>query len=676
MKVRDAARRQQSRNLGKKLVSYLRGPAPTGMVALAVLVGIGSGYGAVVFRWLISTAHAGFFEGLRGALPWLGRYYVILVPALGGLLVGLLVYFLAQEAKGHGVPEVMMAVMHKGGRIRPRVAVIKSLASAICIGSGGSVGREGPIVQIGSALGSTMGQILKLSDERIRVLVACGAAGGISATFNAPIAGVLFALEVILRDFSIRSFGLVVLSSVSSLVISHIYLGDHPAFTIAHPYALVSAWELPLYFLLGLMAGLVGRGFIWIMYRFEDVFEAWSFPEYLKPVVGGLAVGTIGVWYPQVFGVGYETIDAGLAAKLGVMLLWTLVLLKPLATSLTIGSGGSGGVFAPSLFIGCMLGGAFGDLVHGAYPAVTATGGAYALVGMGAVFAGAAHAPMTAIIILFEMTGDYRIIGPLMIATVVSSLLSEFMSRESIYTLKLSRRGVDVIGARPDLLATIPVAEAMTTEFDSISPETPVSDAMERLARGEVPSLPVVDGDGTLVGIVSRSDAEQAILEDQMESPASEIMTPNPVTCFVDESLTLALQRQSALGAAALPVLDPSQGDAVVGMLRRRDIIAAYQQARTQRPELVAQIDRLSGSVPGAGVVEMVVAPNSPAADRPIRSLSVPPDTLLVAVRQGARSVIPHGETVLRPGDRVIALADREQLPALRKLFARAAEPE
>ncbi|MCJ7752518.1 MAG: chloride channel protein, partial [Armatimonadetes bacterium] len=359
-------------------------------------------------------------------------------------------------------------------------------------------------------------------------------------------------------------------------------------------------------------------------------------------------------------------------AKLGVVLLWTLVLLKPLATSLTVGSGGSGGVFAPSLFIGCMLGGAFGDLVHGAYPAVTATGGAYALVGMGAVFAGAAHAPMTAIIILFEMTGDYRIIGPLMIATVVSSLLSEFMSRESIYTLKLSRRGVDVIGARPDLLATIPVAEAMTTEFESISPETPVSEVMERLARGEVPSLPVVDEEGTLVGIVSRSDGEQAILEDQMELPASEIMTPNPVTCFVDESLTLALQRQSTLGAAALPVLDPSRGDAVVGMLRRRDIIAAYQQARTQRPELVAQIDRLSGSVPGAGVVEMVVAPNSPAADRPIRSLSVPPDTLLVAVRQGARSVIPHGETVLRPGDRVIALADRQQLPALRRLFARA----
>jgi CIC family chloride channel protein len=670
----EAATSTRRISLGALALNYLRGPAPAGMVALAIVVGIGSGYGAVIFRWLIAAAHSVFFDGIHAALPWLGRYYVILVPAAGGLLVGPLIYFLAQEAKGHGVPEVMLAVMHKGGRIRPRVAVIKSLASAICIGSGGSVGREGPIVQIGSALGSTFGQVLKLSDERIRVLVACGAAGGISATFNAPIAGVLFALEVILRDFSMRSFGLVVLSSVSAVVISHIYLGDHPAFVIAEPYELISGWELPLYFVLGLMAGLVGRGFVWVLYKFEDFFDEWRFPEYLKPVLGGLLVGAIGVWYPQVFGVGYDTIDAGLAAALGVGLLWTLVALKPLATSISIGSGGSGGVFAPSLFIGCMLGGAFGDLVHGAYPTITATGGAYALVAMGAVFAGAAHAPMTAIIILFEMTGDYRIIGPLMIACVVASLLSEFLSRESIYTLKLSRRGVDIVGPRPDLLATIAVSEAMATDFEPITPDTPVAKIMDLLVHGEVPSLPVVDDQGKLVGIVSRSDAEEAILGDEVDTTAGEIMTPNPVTCYVDESLTLALQRQSSLGAAALPVLDPGRGNAVVGMLRRRDIISAYQRARVQRPELVAQIDRLSGSVPGAGVFEIVVVANSPAADQPLRSLHVPPETLLVAVRRGARSLIPHGDTVLRPGDRVIALAQRSHIPELRALLARPAD--
>ncbi len=641
------------------------------MVLLAIIVGIGAGYGAVVFRWLISTAHHVYFDGLGAALPFLGRYYVILVPAAGGLIVGPLVYFFAREAKGHGVPEVMHAVMHKGGRIRPRVAVVKSLASAICIGSGGSVGREGPIVQIGSALGSMFAQLLRLSEERIRLLVACGAAGGISATFNAPIAGVLFALEVILRDFSIRSFGLVVLSSVSSLVISHIYLGDHPAFLIPRSYSLVSAWELPLYFVLGLMAGLVGRGFVWLLYWFEDAFEAWRFREYVKPVVGGLAVGAIGLWYPQVFGVGYETIDAALAAELTLGLVWVLVLVKALATSLTIASGGSGGVFAPSLFIGCMLGSAFGEVMHQAYPAVTATSGAYALVGMGAVFAGAAHAPMTAIIILFEMTGDYRIIGPLMIATVVSSLLSEFMSRESIYTLKLTRRGVDITGARPDMLDTIAVEEAMARKFQTIAAGLPAAAVLGALVEQDASSIPVVDEDGHLLGIVSRSDAENALLRDRTDQTAGDLMMPNPVTCFPDESVTLALQRLAGQDVAALPVVDPVQGNRVVGMLQRRDIIAAYQRARIERPQLAAKIDRLSASVPGSEMYELVVRRTSRAANKEVRSLQVPPDTLLVAVRRGERVMIPKGETRLLPGDRVIALASREHLEQLRQVFSR-----
>jgi CIC family chloride channel protein len=641
------------------------------MVLLAIVVGIGAGYGAVVFRWLIAAAHTGFFEGLRAVLPWLGKYYVILVPAAGGLLVGPLVYFLAREAKGHGVPEVMLAVMHQGGRIRPRVSVVKALSSAICIGSGGSVGREGPIVQIGAALGSTLGQVLKLSEARVRVLVACGAAAGISATFNAPIAGVLFALEVILRDFSVRSFSMVVLSSVSSLVISHIYLGDYPAFVIAQPYTLVSAWELPLYFLLGLMAGVLGRLFIWAVYKAEDAFDGWRFPEYAKPVIGGLLVGTLGVWYPQVFGVGYETIDAALASGLAVTLLWTLVAAKLAATSLTLGSGGSGGVFAPSLFLGAMLGGAFGSVVHEAYPTVTAAGGAYALVGMGAVFAGAAHAPMTAVIILFEMTGDYRIIGPLMVATVVSSLLSEFLSRESIYTLKLSRRGVDVLGARPDLLDTLPVGEAMTVEFEPVTVDMPIAQVMEAFVRGEAPSQPVVDEDGRLIGIVSRSDAEEAVLQADREVTAGDAMTPNPVTCFADESLTVALQRLSTHDVAALPVLDPEQDDRLAGMLRRRDIIVAYQRAREQRPEFAARVDRLRETLAGARVLEIVVARESPAANQEVQSLSLPQEALLVGVRRGGRTLIPHGDTVLQPGDRVIAIAEREQMAELRRLFAR-----
>ncbi len=355
-------------------------------------------------------------------------------------------YYLAREAKGHGVPEVMLAVATFGGKIRARVAVVKSLASAVCIGSGGSAGREGPIVQIGSSLGSSLGQLLRLPESRIRLLVACGAAGGISATFNAPIAGVLFAMEVILREFTANSFAFVVFSSVTACAVSRSLLGNYPSFLIPE-YRLVSVWELPLYLGLGLLAGIVSVGFIKSLYGVEDIFERWHFREYLKPVAGGLAIGVMGVFFPQVFGVGYGPqptggpggLDLVLVGKIGLGMAALLCVLKVLATSFTIGSGGSGGVFAPSLFIGAMLGGAVGQVVHGLWPGMTAGPGAYAVVGMGAVFAGAARAPITAVIILFEMTGDYRIILPLMTAVVGASLLAQHLSRDTIYTLKIRR---------------------------------------------------------------------------------------------------------------------------------------------------------------------------------------------------------------------------------------------
>jgi CIC family chloride channel protein len=347
-------------------------PPETGvLIATAVIVGLGGGLGAVAFRWLINSFTHIFFDVMQNWLSFMGPAYVILVPAIGGLLVGPMIYFFAREAKGHGVPEVMEAIALRGGRIRPVVVVVKSLASSLCIGSGGSVGREGPIVQIGSALGSTLGQTLKLSDERIRNLVACGAAAGIAATFNAPIAGVIFALEVILGEFSVRYFSTVVISSVTASVVGRIAFGDVPAFVVPQ-YSLVSPWELLLYVLLGILAGLVALLFVRTLYWFEDISDAWRFPEYVKPAVGGLLVGVLGFYLPQVFGVGYEAMEDALLGKMLLGTMGLLILAKVLATSLTIGSGGSGGVFAPSLFIGAMLGGAFGTLAHQTLPGITA----------------------------------------------------------------------------------------------------------------------------------------------------------------------------------------------------------------------------------------------------------------------------------------------------------------
>lgn len=661
---------QGERGIIARAVSYWRSTATTALVVLAVAVGVASGYGAVAFHWLLTGTHYLVFEVLRPALAALGPYAVVVLPTLGGLLVGPLVIFVAREARGHGVPEIILAVAHRGGRIRSRVTLVKGLTAALTIGSGGSAGQHGPVVQIGSGLGSMLGQALRLPAQRIALLTACGAAGGIAATFNAPIGGVLFALEVILRNFTIRCFGIVVISSVSAVVISHAYLGDTPAFQVP-PYSLVSGWEFALYILLGAIAAVVAYGLTWTLYAASERFEALRIPDWMKPAIGGLGVGIIGLWLPQVFGVGYDFGERVLLAEVGVRLLLALLVFKLIATSLTLGSGGSGGIFAPCLFLGAVLGGAFGELVHSIWPLTTAAPGAYAIVGMGAVFAAAARAPMTAIIILFEMTRDYRIIGPLMVAAIVSTLLGEVFSRNSIYTLKLARRGVDVLGAEPDLLDTIPVSEAMTTDFPAATPDQPVSELLSRFAAGYAGSIPVLDVDGRPVGIVSRSDAEEAVLRSGDRARAGDVMTPEPLASNVEESLTLALQRLSARDISTLPVLDPAQGNRVVGVLRRRDIIAAYERTRRDRPEFAARVERLRDSVSGARVLDIQVEAGSRAARREVQSLSLPQEALLAAVRRGERTLIPHGDTVLWPGDRLTVVVEQEQAEAVRALFTR-----
>ena len=393
------------------------------MLVTSLIVGIGAGLGAVLFRRLIDWIHNFAYNDIAGILAEWYPLHLIVIPALGGAIVGPLVYYFAREAKGHGVPEVMEALELRGGKIRPRVVVVKSLASSVCIASGGSVGREGPIAQIGSALGSLIGQLLKLSEDRVRTLVACGAAGGIAATFNAPIAGAVFALEVLLRRFGSVYFGAVVISAVTADVIAHYFEGDSRTF-LTPEYTMQSPWELLLYTLMGFIAALAAVGFSRLLYFSEDIWGLIRIPEPAKPLLGGILLGLLGIisyqidGFPRVFGVGYETIENTLFSQLTLQVTFGLLLLKLVATTLTLGSGGSGGIFAPSLFMGAMLGASFGQIAHTIFPEIVAPSGAYALVGMAAFFGGAAHAPITAILILFEMTGDYQIILPLMLSTV------------------------------------------------------------------------------------------------------------------------------------------------------------------------------------------------------------------------------------------------------------------
>jgi CIC family chloride channel protein len=410
------------------------------LILLAVAVGVLTGFGSVGFIYLLAGVTRLAREGVGAALRVFGPANLVLLPALGGLVVGPLIERFAKEAKGHGVPEVMTALASRGGQIRKRVVMVKVLASSLTIGFGGTAGREGPMVQIGSTIGSAIGQWAQLSTKSLRTLVACGAAGGIAATFNAPIAGALFAVEVLMGRFH-ADFLLVLLTSLSSCMVARSFLGDHPAFVVP-AYELSSPAELPLYFFMGLLAGLAAMAYVRLLYRTEDVFGTWAFPEHLKPAIGGLIAGLVLRFFPQVYGAGFPAIESALWVRFPWELLVGLFLAEMVANCATLGSGGSGGVFAPGLYMGAMVGGAFGFLVHWLFPAWTGGAGAYAMVGMAAFFAAAAKAPMTALLILFEMTNDYRIMLPLMTATVASTSVSYRLLAQSIYTLKLHRRGI------------------------------------------------------------------------------------------------------------------------------------------------------------------------------------------------------------------------------------------
>jgi CIC family chloride channel protein len=561
----------------------------SGLILLGLLVGLAAGVGAIGFRWLIQTFHSLFFDGGQTVLGFMGQYYVILLPAAGGLLVGILTYWGAREARGHGVPEIMEAVALRGGAIRPRVALVKSLASAICIGSGGSVGREGPIAQIGAAIGSTLGQWLKLPDGRLRTLVACGAAGGIAATFNAPLAGAFFALEVILVDWTAEAFAPVVVAAVSASVIGRTAFGNVPAFVVPQ-YSVSAFGQMPMFLVLGALAGVVGVAFTRLIYFAEDSFDRIPLPQWVLPVTGGLVVGAIGVFNHELYGVGYGAIGAALTGtQYTLAVLVALMVLKVLATSMTIGSGGSGGIFAPSLFIGAMLGAALGHVNQMLAPGSSVSPGAFALAGMGALFAATSHAPITATLIVFELTGDYRMILPLMLACGLGVITSRSLFRFSIYNLKLVRRGVHVTLAQDTRkLSEIPVAEAMSTDLISVRPEDTIASVRDLFATSKHHGFPLLDEAGKLHGIVTIGDVSH-VAPEQLGRPVRRVASHDLIVAFPHETLNDALLKLGMRDIGRLPVVDPRDHSKLLGLITRKNIIAAYnrslQEAHTNLEE-------------------------------------------------------------------------------------------
>jgi CIC family chloride channel protein len=555
---------------------------------LAIFIGILGGYGAVLFRFAIKAVQYGFYQNTRDFLNFahtLPLYFKIGLPAFGGLLVGPIIYFGAQEAKGHGVPEVMEAVALRGGRTRSRVALVKILASGISIGSGSSVGREGPIVQIVSSIGSTLARVLKVPRDREKTMVGCGAAAGIAATFNAPIAGVLFAIEVLLGDFGLSTFSPVVLSSVTATTISRHYFGNFPTF-ILPTYKVVSLWELLLYPVLGVAAGFIALLFIISLYKCEDLFNALKIPDYLKPALGGLLLGFLLCKWPHVFGVGYGAVNLSLKNQLPVLLLFSLIFVKILATSITLGSGASGGIFAPSLFIGAMTGGFFGYYVHELFPLFTASSGAYALVGMGAIVAGTTHAPITAILIIFELTGDYGIILPLMLSCILSTIITTSLKPGSIYTIKLLRRGIDISeGWEQNILRTLCVREIMSNQVVTIPESMHLVDIINTLKIYNVSYLHMINGNEELTGIISFRDIRPLLQEDTLEHLviARDIATSDVFTVRASDNVQLALERMGRRGISQLPVVAEDSAIKVIGTVSKKDVIAAYEKTVVRR---------------------------------------------------------------------------------------------
>ncbi len=564
------------------MLKYLRKPLyatdTLKLVLLAALVGVVSAFIAIGFRYLLFFFQNLFFYQDVSAIEVspvdhnLGLW-VIVVPAIGGVLVGLITRYVAGEAKGHGVPEVMESIALHGGRMRPRIVLFKALASALSIGSGGSVGREGPIIQVGSGAGSTIGQLLKLDQDQVKILVGCGAAGGIAATFNTPIAGIIFALEIILLELKSRSFISLVISAFFATTVSRLFLGSHPAFEIP-AYSFISLYEIIFYLVLGILAGLTAILLIRMVYDTEHFFEKKiNIPAHFKPALGGLMVGVIGYFLPQVFGYGYDTISNLLNQEVVLTTILLLFVFKIVAFVLTIGSGASGGIFSPSLFIGAALGAAFGWIINTPYPEITAPIGAYALVGMAALFAAVSRATFTAIIIIFELTLDYNIILPLMFSCVIADLIAWSFSPDTIYTKKLTMRGIkisqDMEASQLDILK---VGEVMSITYGSKQSDS-IQDIHHRFVEGQFNMTCVVDENQTLKGMITLKDINKIPLQERRH-PVRDYMRPPKEVAYPEENLSNCLYKMARHNLESLPVVDSTGGTKVIGQISRDDIIS------------------------------------------------------------------------------------------------------
>jgi CIC family chloride channel protein len=634
------------------------------MLVAALVVGTGTGVAILIFHAVL--------RWVREASAWLvaylgsGAIHLIAVAALGGLVVGLIARYFAPELEGSGIPHTLLSLSMRGGYLPFRIVIWRPIATAITLGAGGSAGREGPIAHYGAALGSALGRWLNLSDERVRALVACGAAAGISASFNAPIAGVFFALEVLLQDLTASYFAMAVLAAVAGGAVSQAVTPVQAMFQVP-AYTLGTPWELPFYLLMGVIIAVVAVLFIRTLFGYDQFLRRHRVPLAVKTTLGMALTGLIGIAAPEVLGSGFQVVGTDLRQNLPTGRALELLPAKFAATVFTIGGRLSGGIFAPSLFMGAMLGTAYGEIVHRFFPTITDPAGAYAIVGMAAMFAAVSHAPLTAMLIVFELTNDYALILPLMLATVVSTFLSEWLNHDSIYTLRLARQGIHVSeeATEIELLQSLRVSEAMCCEPETVGPDTTLRELSRLFVREQTDSFPVVDAEGTLLGVVAIRDVARAIARgaDENTTTARQVMARNIVIAFPDDPLWIAKRRMRAKGRSEIIVVDPETRQKLLGVVRPDDIARAYNQALLRQVQLEHRIEEMqlhhfNQTVSG----KVTLGADSPLVGKRLEEVRWPVECLITTIRRGRRMIIPRGHHRLRVGDQLTFLVGAEDL--------------
>lgn len=557
----------------------------TVLIIMSFAVGVLAGLANIMFRSTMDFVHAGIFEkGMELLRIGRGGTYKALLPLLpmaGALLLIPLSLLFPGEVNGYGFSSFIEKVNVKGGFLRIRNIFLKTIAPALTIGSGGSAGVEGPIAIIGGTVGSAAGQLFRMSESRMKLLIAAGSAGAIAATFNAPIAGVMFAVEIVLLgNYELSSFAAIVVSSGVATFVSRGFYGASPAFPVPQ-YDLKSPFEIPLYVLFGLVVGITAVIYIRVFHRVKDEFALLELHPQMKPVLGAFIVGAVGIFLPQIMGNGYNFVEEALSGRIVFPVIALLVLLKICATAVTLGSGGAGGVFAPALFIGAMTGGSFGYIVHRLFPLSTAAAGAYATVGIGSFLAAATHAPLTGIFLLFEMTGNYKIIIPLMFSSIIGTLVAKRLYPDSIDTVELTRKGIKLhAGKEVAVMHRIKVGDAMYADFLQAEEGTLLQDLIQLMVRREQFYIPITDRSGGLKGIVSIHDIRTILFEDEVKRvvTAGQIATEEVITLTPGDDLAKAIEKFSLKDIEEIPVVDEGPQRKVIAMLREKDIVALYNK--------------------------------------------------------------------------------------------------